>query len=717
MPGGKQSDIRAVSLLVKIKHLVRQGGKAMKKFYIVFFTVALGLVIAVGDFTFVNAQGSQTDEFTLEEITVTAQKREEDLQKVAIAVEAISGEDLKELGKVNLNDALSTISSVFLNKTSDGWQVSARGLSNDLPPGESSPQTVSVNKDGVYTYRKDAGLTGFYDIERVEVLLGPQSTLYSSNTPGGVVNIITSDPKLDMYEASGTLNYGNYGHLYTEGMMNVPISDYMALRAAFSTTVHDGYLSNGQDDEDTKSMRIKFKFQPNDDFSIVQTLEYTDLGGKGFGTVPAFGDEGELDDPWYTPNSGDTVKEVTTKKYYGRIDWSLGFADLAIMPSVTANDQYNESTSERFGFRINEGWNNERVFEARLVSPSGSRIDWILGLYWHETEWFSGLGGDDGPGSGNYETMTHYMQSEAAYGNVTYPFTDRFRLTGGARITSETFDAHQKFETPPQLPPGMIILFDWVWEDTNPDYKFGFEYDLTQDSMLWAHYTTSIRSDARGNTTEHLNATQVGSKNRFLDDRFQMNASAFLYDYTNYIAIDRRSDPEFPRVNQTPGPSNGDVKLYGMDISTSYLISQSDTLNVSASLLKSEFTRLLFKYVTLPWIDYKGEPLTNSPTLSIAATYSHEYYLENGGSVTARLDTRYQTEQYVNFTSQDPVSRVEPSHSLTNLSAIYRSPGGKFSFTGYIKNIENHAEKRRLSNEEIGIGPPRTYGVIFTVRH
>ena len=689
----------------------------MKKFCVLFFTMALGLGIAFGDFSSVNAQETETDEFTLEEITVTAQKREQNMQKVAIAVEAISGADMKELGKVDLNDALSTISSIFMNKTSDGWQVSARGLSNDLPAGESSPQTVSVNKDGVYTYRKDAGLTGFYDIERVEVLLGPQSTLYSSNTPGGVVNIITSDPKLERYEASGTLNYGNYSYLYTEGMMNAPITDYFAVRAAFSTSVHDGYLSNGQDDEDTKSMRIKVKFQPNDDFTLLLTNEYTDLGGKGFGTVPPFGDEGELDNPWYTPNSGDTIRDVITRKIYARIEYGFGFGDLTIMPSVTANDQYTESTSAMFGFRINEGFNNERVFEVRLASPSDSRIDWILGLYWHETEWFNGLGGDEGPGTGLYETMTHYMQSEAAFGNITFPFTDRFRLTGGARITSEFFEAHQKFEDPPVAPPGMSIKYDWLMDDTNPDYKFGFEYDLTTDSMLWAHYTTSIRTDARGNATEHLNATQAGSKNRFLNDRLQLNASAFLYDYTDYIAIDRRTDPDFPRINQTGGPRHGDVKLYGLDISTSYLITQNDTLNVSASFLKSEFSRLIFDYVTLPTVDYKGEPLTNSPDLSIAASYSHDFYLQNGGIWTARVETRYQTEQYVNFTSQDPISRVEPSHSLTNLSAIYRSPDGKFSFTGYIKNIENHAEKRRLDNEEIGIGPPRTYGAILTVKY
>lgn len=689
----------------------------MKKPFVLFFAVLVSICFLACGIPSLYAQEEEDERgFTLEEITVTAQKREENQQKVAIAIESVSGEELRQLGKINLDDALSTISSTFMTKTSDGWQVSARGLSNDLPAGESSPQSVSVNKDGVYTYRKDAGLTGFYDIERVEVLLGPQSTMYSSNTPGGVVNIITADPKIERYEASGTVEYGNYELLHTEGMVNVPASDKLAFRAAFSTQLHDGYLSNGQDDEDTKSARLKALYQANEDLSIMLTGEYTLLGGQGFGTVAPFGDEDELDDPWYTDNPGGTVRDVKTHKIYGRLQWDLDFGTLTLMPSFTKNDQYTESTSAMFGFRINGGWNDETVVEARLTSPTDSDIIWIVGMYWHETDWFSESMGDMAPGTGLYETMTHWMKSQAIFGNITYPFTDRFRLTAGARITKEKFEAHQWFENPPPPPPGMSIKYDWFMDETNPDYKIGFEYDLSLNSMLWAHFTTSIRTDARGNATEHLEAYQAGSKNRFMDNKVQVNASAYFYNYTDYIAIDRRSDPEFPRLNQTGGPKHGDVILYGLDVSTSYIITEKDILNVSASFLHSEFTRLVFDYLTLPWVDYKGEPLTNSPDLTVTATYSHVFYLPNGGTLTGRVDTRYATESYVNFTSQDPVSRVEPSHSLTNFSAIYRSPDNKYSITGYVKNIEDHAEKRRLDNEELGIGPPRTYGAVLSAR-
>jgi iron complex outermembrane recepter protein len=148
----------------------------------------------------------------------------------------ILGEELTLSGKNDLNEILAELSSVIVQKAPDGIRVSLRGMSDAQAPfhGTSvSMPTVAVNMDGVYSNRKDMS-TGLFDLDRAEVLYGPQSTMYSSNSPGGVVNVETARPKLDKYEASGTLEYGNYNLLHAEGMVNFPISKTVALRTAFT---------------------------------------------------------------------------------------------------------------------------------------------------------------------------------------------------------------------------------------------------------------------------------------------------------------------------------------------------------------------------------------------------------------------------------------------------------------------------------------------------
>jgi iron complex outermembrane receptor protein len=138
--------------------------------------------------------------------------------------------------------------------------------------------------------------------------------MYASATPGGIVNIVTADPKLEKYESKGSIEYGSYELLHMEGALNAPITDTMAFRASFSTTDRDGYLSNGAEDEDSKVARLKLKYAPSDDFSIVLTGELEKSGGQGFAGVEMFGDPDEVDDPWYSEDEVPGSPRMTDKK-------------------------------------------------------------------------------------------------------------------------------------------------------------------------------------------------------------------------------------------------------------------------------------------------------------------------------------------------------------------------------------------------------------------
>jgi len=202
------------------------------------FAVLFGFAFAVGGIPSICAQESEeseSDEFQLEEITVTAQKRSEDVQKVAIQMEVIQGEDLIGTGKDNMDDILRDVSNILINKNVDGMRITLRGLSDDATHDgsmhNSYPQ-VAMNIDGAYNSASNAG-QGMFDVERVEVLAGPQSTLYGANSPGGVVNVVTASPKTDKFSGNVSLEFANYDLFDGKFALNAPIvQDLVAMRLA-----------------------------------------------------------------------------------------------------------------------------------------------------------------------------------------------------------------------------------------------------------------------------------------------------------------------------------------------------------------------------------------------------------------------------------------------------------------------------------------------------
>jgi iron complex outermembrane receptor protein len=690
------------------------------------------------------ARENDEEAFTLEEITVTAQKRAENQQKVAVAMDTVSGEEMKELGYTNLEEIMSSISTAFINKAGDGMRVSIRGMSDDIRAAGSlsdltvSTPTVAVNVDGMYTSRRNSG-SGLYDMERVEVLFGPQSTLYSTSSPGGIVNIVTAAPKLDTYAASGAITYGNYDTLQTEGMINAPVTDTIALRAAFSTSVRDGYLANGSDDEDTKSARLKALYSPGEAFSLQLTGEYTKTDGNGYTGITMFVDEGDLEDPW--DNSGQDApppRSASEKKASGHMDWNAGFGVVSVLASYV--DESSAATfirtdmmSGQTASHSMERSGEEKGVEVRLASPEGSFLKWIIGANIYR----SNVDQMDMPETGDYEYRIVNQDTDAFYGNLTYPVTDRFRLTAGLRNTRDTNYLLEQMVKP----EGLVLLpVETKYDDW--DHKIGVEYDVNTNAMLFADWSTSYRSVGmalRPLEPERLDAYTIGSKNRFLDNKLQMNVSAYYYDYTNYVAdFGMMSDPTNNGRSDDGSLTNGDLRKYGVDIQTTAIITDNDKLDVSVSYLSSEFTDLVFDFENPLFEDqdFTGNPETFSPEWTLNVVYSHSFSLPNGGRLTARLDSRYQSSylvnyvdvyQEINFGPTGPVGEFnflsrkayieQEAHHISNVSAIYSHPDGKWTLTGYVRNLENYAEKKNFMMDSMMIGPPRTYGAVLSVRY
>jgi iron complex outermembrane recepter protein len=734
----------------------------MKKYLFIVLTLAIGLGLSLGDISLVKAQGTAPEEeFTLEEITVTAQKREQALQKVATTVEAISGDVLTQMGSKDLQDALKNMSNVLVSPVGEEMTVVIRGMDNDSMPGDSFSQ-VAVTVDGSFSNSWGVGTTGMYDMQRVEVLAGPQGTLYSRNSSGGVVNMISNDPNAKDALASGSVEMGNYSLVNFQGVINAPITDKLAIRGAFVSTLHDGYSDNGTNDQDDRSLRLKLGYYPTDTFSAILTYEYTKIGGKsqGNGYAP-FEDQDDVEDPWHSNTNGDLfVANTQTNRWYMNMVWDTAIGSLTFLPSWS--DTYRHEIQSgwiwsdgSFGMRSNDPTathagegrehfvspQDESSYELRMASKEDSFLTWVVGLYTYEREWNDKIYHEEYAYNGvqypSTETTASWgtkgSKSEAAFGNLTFPVTDAFRLTGGIRYTKE--DETQYGEARgPGVPPGTFVSSEY--KSSHTDWKAAAEYDLGANSMLWADLSTGYKVVRGSSADQSLMSYQLGAKNRFLDNKLQLNATGFYYDYTNFDVgrvgsmYDTTTIPgETITYN---GSGIGDATLYGLDLSTNYLLTSQDRVNFSLSYLHAAVEQVIITYTYQgqqspmfpPVTVDAGKPLNNAPEWSIVLGYEHRFDLASGATITPAFNARYTSEYYLEFypdQSNVPpgmdVNKVntQTAHYTVDANINYSHYTGKWNFNAYIKNITNYAEKNGFMRGDLRLGYPMTYGGVLSV--
>ena len=711
----------------------------MKKVLTLIFMTTVGLGLALGDVPVISAQEGDSEEFTLEEITVTAQKREEDLQKVPIAMDTISGYELTEMGMTNLEEALANLPSVIVQRMGGRLNISIRGLDNDYSPDVTNSM-VATTYDGSYSSVAGIDASGLYDTSRIEVLAGPQGTLYSRASTGGVINIVSNNPT-DEFETSGSIEYGSYSMLNAQGVLNVPLNDKFSLRTAFTSQIRDGYISsNGTDDNDLKAARMKLKYDPSDNATYIFGTEYIRQGGKGSGEFSAFAigvdffeDQPPDNDAWIQTGVPANYFDINRKifKVYLDATWDLGIGELAFLPNITRMKQevyygiMNRSGTLTFSHAL--AHQHELSGELRLSSHADSFMEWMAGAYYYTRRYKYKTWETDGSDNERW----YENPDMALFANAKYPVSDNFRLTLGARASRDIQTTHVIFnEDPPHTD----------YYDTESDffnYKIGLEYDLAENSMLWADHSTGSRAGMRGWEDETVDSFQLGVKNRFLNDRLQFNVTTYYYDYKNfelrgpaleYIYYD--SDGVEQTAMDMANGKGASANYAGIDLSSSYLLTERDRFDLNVSYMKATTSAATLVYDYYDPVDVSGGDMNNTPEYTVFAAYQHEFPLSGGGAIIPRFETRYQTETFILQDAilnesqlripegMDPAKvNYQEAHNISNISIRYRDASGKWSLNGYVKNIENVAVKKNINNNALKIGPPRTWGVVLSMQY
>jgi iron complex outermembrane recepter protein len=223
---------------------------------------------------------AQTDEgVQLEEIVVTAEKREENLQKVAVSIQVKNGDDLRKQGKKRIDEIMEGTVGIQASGSPTGTSFYIRGV-EPAAAGRGTPVTTPIIIDGVAQNRTESVRGGTLDVAQVEVMRGPQSTALGANSLSGAISLVSNKPVFE-YVGNGSLEYGNFNKVSTEGVLNVPLSDNQALRIAYANDKRDGYYSNGSGETDTVNARIKYRVKASDDLDVTASLSHQKIGGAG----------------------------------------------------------------------------------------------------------------------------------------------------------------------------------------------------------------------------------------------------------------------------------------------------------------------------------------------------------------------------------------------------------------------------------------------------
>ena len=712
-----------------------------------------------------NDAASVSSPVGLQEIIVTAQRRSQNLQDVPVAVTAFTGEALETKGIFRVSDLQQADSSLFVSQMSGVVVPFLRGVGN---PGASTPgneASVPVYIDDVYYSRLASAYLELANIERVEVLKGPQGTLFGRNSTGGLMQVFTRDPG-DTTDLSATLGYANYDTISGKLYAATPLGEGVAAGISFSgLNQDDGWGKNlftGKDTYRRKfyNIRSKVVFEPSDTTKIRLSGFYTyqrQNQGNSVNIYPGTTRGYPLGSPlegtqYFQPPGFFDINENTEifhrlRGWGGsiKIDQELGFADLTSITSYRKAKEFLSYEGDHtelnwLAFPIKIG-DRQITQELQLKSLSSSKISWILGLFYmnSRTDVNVAINGDaltlNGLASQNIGSQQR-IESLAPFAQATFPVVDdKTNVTLGLRYTKDRVVGDGRVSLTPlvgaDIPAGnyhQVASFDkWT-------YKVSVDHKFTDDIMAYATWSRGYKSGtfntiplaAPPTNPETVTSYEAGLKMTLFDRRVRANFAAFRNDI---------KDPQVQLVQlvDTPaGPTpfvafaNADkARTKGFEFDTSFQASERLRLDLAGQYLWAKFISFDSAPINVPIFappwgvalavgDVGGNRLSQTPKWKINAGFNYDLPTSVGqfsfaGQMSYRSNLKWDPDNIL----------TEPKLTLFNGSISFKPEfNHKLTFRLWGANLTNE----KYFNNEIpqtntpagdlgGVGDPRTYGV------
>ena len=594
---------------------------------------------------------SAQDSF-IEEVFVTAEKRSESLQDISQAVTAISDEDIENKNITSFVDLSAIVPGVTVAKN-EGYKtvISIRGVGNETNQNAIAAPSVAFHMDGIFIASPFSLQTDFIDVERIEVLRGPQGTLFGQNSTGGVINVISKKPSMEGYLGKSDITFGNYGLTKFRSSNNIVLGSSTAARFSISTTERDGFSENlvtGQDldDDSNLSLRADFLTEFGNSSSLRFFGQFFEVDRNGSAMKG-------IDDPSPDPRdlSQDSISnhELTSKIFAAIYESDLGYANLKIMASMQEddisvtrdNDRHNfgdlvlaipglgdGATYQRAEFRPETSLVDTTTFEINLVSNEpamGGKLDWTIGAFYmdHEIEnHIRGYRDNDLDGELQYVCGEPFARNDycftvggpdpwfffefdfvsdafpkresfSVYGETTYSISDQFRILSGLRYSDDEVESCVKnfFTT---------VCDNLSGSSDKTTGKIAAEFDLDDDTLAYLAFSAGFKPGGTNLTYGFAddNAPPMVFPNFAAEtvESMEFGLKTDLYDgrARANIAIFSYDYENLQFQATDPDPYRGGVanipesEMSGLEIEFTGLISDSLTLDMNLAFLDSE---------------------------------------------------------------------------------------------------------------------------------
>lgn len=735
---------------------------------------ALGALLA-GSLSFPAPAVAQSDTLVLEEIVVTARKREESLQDLGMAISALDGDDLEIRFDSDLQSLQNAAPNLIISDIQQGpgspAAISIRGIGTTDVEKNFDP-TVGVVVDGVFIGVNSGAMLKAIDLESVEILRGPQGTLFGRNSIGGVINVTRKRPSYDGINGSVRGGLGNHGDQQLEGYINLGVNEHLAFRLGAAKRESDGWFKNVTLDRDVgdsdytvispsvlwspaDGVEIYYRYDKTEQEQDANTLHNLAQPDQIFCAL-----YGQCAQGLHTPQSGSDYKVLQnddppyqtyfdTETHIVNASWDINdqySVDLVYGHFETDEEVYQDWDATPLTLYHTDRpaqWDQDSV-EIRF-NFAGERLSYTAGAYYWESDYgidltsYIGFGAILGvPGAGFddnvvfpvFQTVSQSTESYAVFVEADYELNDRWTLTLGGRYTDD--DKESSVIDP--LTPELAIKgnpdnpFSESWNEFTP--KVGVRYRASEDLMFYGLYSKGFRAggfNGRPGGGEYLSAAtpydpetvdnfEVGMKSEWLDGRLRANVSAFVMNYK-----DKQEEQSVPvsggTGQQTLVVNAAEASIQGLEVDFSWLVNAYFTLEGNLGLLDSEYDKLEDPALSL---DLSYLDLRRAPKLTAAVVPILTFPL-GSGQIIARAALRYVDDMELTFLNS-PQSAVD-AHSVLDASVTWAIADLKISLWGLnLTEDDSWTQAYDVGTNPAFAGlwtysairPPRTYGAVVS---
>lgn len=717
----------------------------------------------------------------LEDIVVTARRTSESLQRTPLAVSAFSGETLERTGATQVTDLQGSVPNLNLVQgrgSSNATNIYIRGIGQPDALQTFDP-AVGVYVDDVYYSRIRGSQFDLLDLERIEVLRGPQGTLYGKNTIGGALRLVSRRPGQEL-RARGSVAYGSYDMIDIQGAVSGPVSDTLAFGLSALHSERGGYVTNPvtgaeYNDKNTQAVRATLAWDPMSNLRVDLTADYsTDDAGLTVGqnTNTLVGSSGQVIVAVPTPLPGynfeaevDPGLPNETRLESRGVALNVGYdiSDALSLKSITAYRRLNtddyidfDATPREVSSALVAVDQDQFSQELQLTYDSGP-LTAVGGLYYlrenidsHQEAYADDLLGPLFLNSGFLRTVDDTLEttSKAAYGNVTYALTDALRISGGVRYTEEEKDYRRTTSTFFSALPAFNATFPFAppvasFDDTS--FMASVDYQLTDDVMLYGRFSQGFKSggyNGRANSAaeatlyapETAESFEIGFKATGYDNRLRLNVAAFTTEYEDFQA--RVSGLDVDPITNLPAPvlsviNAGNLEISGLEVEGTFAMTPNLTIDTQIGLLDAEYG----EFADARFTAFGGSRAFQEPAFSprVTARYGIQYVADvpnGGGDVTFGAVAKYRSRMALAVDNTPVNSAVElpgmfqDDYWLFDARVAWTDVSGRYTVGVYGQNILN--EVYRTDAQEFSsvgnirtayYGAPQTFMIKLSARY